>query len=486
MNYEWASISELRAALDAKKITPSELYTLCATRHERHHTKLNAVLELFDDLPQQNSTPHDGDNSRLSEIPGVLKDTICIKGRSMTCGSRMLEGYRAPYSATVTQRLEAAGARIIGRANCDEFAMGSSTETSAWGVTRNPWNSDRVPGGSSGGSAVAVAAGIVPWALGSETGGSVRQPAAWCGIVGSKPTYGLVSRYGLVAYASSLDQVGVLTRTVADNALVLSTIAGRETPIRDSTARERPVGYDLTAQLSGKIRPGLRIGVIDSALSAEGMSPEVQRLLEDALKQLQRLGAELVPVALPSMALGAATYFVLSRAEAASNLARFDGVRYPRRAEHTKGLEDLYTRSRTEGFGVEVQRRIMIGNYVLSRGHADAFYRKAVDAQALMRAECAELFSQVDLLFAPVVPTEAYAFGAVSINSIQLDLQDYFTCFANLVGIPAVSVPCGFTATHTMPIGFQLMGPHWSEASIFQTAYAYEQSTEWHTHHPAM
>ncbi len=483
MRYEWASISELRAALDAKKISFSELYALSVDRHRRYREKLNAILELFDGISQTHltSAPHP-----LADIPGIIKDNICVKGRSMTCGSRMLEGYRAPYSATVTQRLTAAGAPIIGRANCDEFAMGSSTETSAWGITRNPWDSTRTPGGSSGGSAVAVAAGIVPWALGSETGGSVRQPAAWCGIVGSKPTYGLVSRYGLVAYASSLDQIGVFTRTVADNALVLSTIAGRETPVRDSTARLLPTDYDITKELTGKIRPGLRIGVIRNALAAEGLSEEVRQLLEDAVVQLERLGARIIPVDLPSMGLGAATYFVISRAEAASNLARFDGVRYPRRASGAKGLEELYTRSRTEGFGLEVQRRILIGNYVLSRGHADAFYRKAVDAQALMRAESAALFAQVDLLFCPVVPREAYAFGTLSVDSIELDLQDYFTCFANLVGIPAISIPCGFTATARMPMGFQLMGPHWSEPVVFQTAHAYEQSTQWHTYHPEL
>jgi aspartyl-tRNA(Asn)/glutamyl-tRNA(Gln) amidotransferase subunit A len=479
---EWASIRELRVALADKKIMPSELIECCHARITQYDTQLGALLETFS-VPSSQAAQAAGP---LAHIPGVFKDTICIKDRLMTCASRMLEGYRAPYSATVTTRIERAGGIILGRANCDEFAMGSSTETSAWQTTRNPWDNASVPGGSSGGSAVAVAAGFVPWALGSETGGSVRQPAAWCGIVGSKPTYGLVSRYGVTAYASSLDQVGVCTRTVYDNALVLSVIAGRETPVRDSTARELPASYDLTQDLTGAVRPGLKIGVIEHALTAEGMSPEVVQLLESAIAELQKLGVEIVRVSLPSMELSAATYFVVSRAEAASNLARFDGVRYPRRAEGAQSLEALYTASRSEGFGDEVQRRIMIGNYVLSRGHADAFYRQGRAAQARMRAECDAVFQNVDLLFAPVVPTEAYQFGSLSVNSLQLDLQDYFTCFANLVGIPAVSVPCGLTATRKMPIGFQLMGPHWSEALIFQTAHAYEQATEWHTLHPPL
>lgn len=492
--YTRASIRELLQLLNTEQIAAADLLTHAQMRAAQYNPSLNAILELFDADSigkrveearegLKRSAP-DAIPDRLRAIPGVFKDTICMKDRSMTCASRMLEGYRAPYNATVATRIEQAGGAIIGRTNCDEFAMGSSTETSAWGITRNPWDTESVPGGSSGGSAVAVAAGIVPWALGSETGGSVRQPAAWCGIVGSKPTYGLVSRYGVTAYASSLDQVGVFTRTVYDNALVLSIIAGRETPARDSTARALPATYDLTQGLTGKLRPGLRIGVIDNALAADGVSSEVAQLLEAALAEYKRLGAEIVRVQLPSMALSAATYFVVSRAEAASNLARFDGVRYPRRASNVETLEELYTRSRSEGFGDEVQRRIMIGNYVLSHGHADAFYRQGRVAQSCMRAECDEVFKKVDLLFAPVAPTEAYKFGALSVNSIQLDLQDYFTCFANLVGIPALAVPCGLTATRKMPIGFQLMGPHWSEELLFQTAHAYECATEWHTLRP--
>lgn len=478
MNFAHLSLKELRQALAEKKISAHELITWSHNQVRTHDPHLGSVLELFDEQP--NSAPQQG---LLGGIPGIIKDNICVKDQIMSCGSRMLKNYRAPYDATAVAKLRAHGAYMLGRGNCDEFAMGSSNETSAYYPVRNPWDLSRVAGGSSGGPIAAVAAGFVSWALGSETGGSVRQPAAWCGIVGSKPTYGLVSRYGLTAYASSLDQIGVATRTVYDNALVLSLIAGREKPLRDSTAYEVPADYDLTRNLTGKLKPGLRIGILTQALAAQGISAETVKALESVAEELKKLGATLTSVELPSMELAAATYFVLSRAEAASNLARFDGIRYGHRSSHAKNLEETYTLSRSEGLGDEVQRRILIGNYVLSRGHADAFYQRAQNAQECMRAECADAFEKVDLILAPVTPAEAFKFGACSANSLQLDLQDYFTCFANLAGIPAVSFPCGFTATN-MPIGVQLMGPHFSENLIMQTAHAYEQATPWHTLHP--
>jgi aspartyl-tRNA(Asn)/glutamyl-tRNA(Gln) amidotransferase subunit A len=482
INPAHASVKELRAALAEKQLSREELVAWSHQAITKHDPYLGSVLELFDESSVLRGAPE----GFLQGIPGIVKDNICMRDRIMSCGSRMLKNYRAPYDATAVTKLRAQGGLMLGRGNCDEFAMGSSNETSSYYPVRNPWDPTRVAGGSSGGPIAAVAAGFVSWALGSETGGSVRQPAAWCGIVGSKPTYGLVSRYGLTAYASSLDQIGVATRTVYDNALILSLIAGREKPIgNDSTAHELPVGYSLTQQLTGKIQPGLRVGILVQALQAHGVSSEVTCALETVGEELKKLGATLTAIELPSMELAAATYFVISRAEAASNLARFDGIRYGHRSQQAKTLEETYTLSRSEGFGDEVQRRILIGNYVLSHGHADAFYQRAQNAQARMRADCAAAFEKVDLILAPVTPSEAFKLGACSTNSLQLDLQDYFTCFANLVGMPAVSFPCGFT-TSGMPIGVQLMGPHFSEALIMQTAYAYEQATPWHTMRPSL
>jgi aspartyl-tRNA(Asn)/glutamyl-tRNA(Gln) amidotransferase subunit A len=417
----------------------------------------------------------------LQGIPGLIKDNICQKGRITSCASKILQNFKATYDATAISRLKAAGAPLLGRANMDEFAMGSSTETSAYKKTKNPWNKERVPGGSSGGSIAAVAAGLVPWALGSETGGSVRQPAALCGIVGLKPTYGLISRYGLVAYASSLDQIGIATRTVYDNALILSIMAGND--VRDSSSLSLKQ-EDYTKQLTGKIKPGLKIGVIDNALHAEGIDPQVYKSIEQALDVLKKLGASIEYVSLPSMDYGAAIYFIVSRAEAASNLARFDGVRYGYRNKKAETLLDMYESTRQEGFGTEVKKRIIIGNYVLSVGHAGEFYNNAIKAQNIMRAEFNDIFKKVDLLVAPTSPIPAFKFGAFDDNKLQLDLQDYFTCPSNITGIPAISIPCGFSSDN-LPLGFQIMGPHQSESLLFQTAHAYEQNTSWHTMHPA-
>lgn len=478
-NLAFASIQEVSQALSHKKIASSELVDFYRARFAQYDKRLLSALEIFDtDSILQRSKP----GGSLSGIPGLMKDNICMKGRHLTCGSKILGDYRAPYDATVTERLTEAGALFIGRANLDEFAMGSSGETSAFQVTRNPWSLDHVPGGSSSGSIAAVAAGFVPWALGSETGGSVRQPAALCGIVGSKPTYGLVSRYGLVAYASSLDQIGVATRTVYDNALVLSAIAGHD-PRDGTTVTDKK--FDFTKDLTGSIKKGLKIGIIDNALSAKGMQPDVAAALEDALKELERLGAQLVHIKLPSMEYSAATYFIVSRAEAASNLARFDGVHYGARSAQAKSLEEVYTFSRAEGFGKEVQMRILMGNYVLSVGHADQYYNHAKKVQQYMRSEFLHAFQEVDLLFAPVSGSEAFRFNEFQHNALAMDLQDYFTCAANLTGIPAISVPCGFTK-NTLPIGFQLMGPDLSEGLILSTLYAYEQATAWHTMHPPL
>lgn len=480
-NLAFASIKDLVSLLDQKKISLEELLDFYLGRFTQYDAKIGSALEIFDPTTLKLRRVENLEG-KLRGIPGLIKDNICMEGRITSCASKMLANYRAPYDATAITKLSQEGALFIGRANMDEFAMGSSTETSAYQKTRNPWNLDRVPGGSSGGSIAAVAAGFVPWALGSETGGSVRQPATLCGIVGSKPTYGLVSRYGLVAYASSLDQIGVATRTVYDNALVLSVIAGHDS--QDATTTKTK-SFDFTSGLTGKLQQGLKIGVIENALYAQGNDPEIVQALEEALGQLEKLGAVIKRISLPAMEQSARTYFIISRAELASNLARFDGIRYGVRSKQATTLQEVYAKSRSEALGDEVKLRILMGNYVLSVGHADAYYNSAKKIQQYMRSEFAQAFADVDLLFSPVSPSEAFAFNAFKDNALQMDLQDFFTCAANLVGIPAVSVPCGFTK-NKMPIGFQLMGPAFSEKLIFESLYAYEQSTPWHTMHPEL
>lgn len=475
--FAFASIAQLHALLEKKELSRSELLHFFLRRFEAFDGDLGSALELFD---AQSITADAIQSGPLAGIPGLIKDNICQKGRVTSCGSKILEHYKAPYDATAIERLKKSGALLIGRANCDEFAMGSSTETSAFKKTKNPWDTARVPGGSSGGSAAAVAAGLIPWSLGSETGGSVRQPAAFCGIVGIKPTYGLVSRYGLVAYTSSVDQIGVLTRTVADNARVLSVIAGHDT--QDATSLKQQA-HDYTQSLTGSLRNGLRIGVVTNAVQAEGIDPEISAAIEQAIKQLELLGATIKHISLPTMDYSASVYFILSRAEAASNLARFDGVRYGLRREE-KSLADMYAHTRHDGFGKEVRKRILIGNYVLSAGHAAAFYDNAKKVQAGMRHEFMQAFKDVDLLVMPTHAIPAFKLGAFDLDPLQIDLQDYFTCAMNLTGIPAISIPCGFT-NNKLPIGFQLVGPHLSEALLYQTAHAYEQNTQWHTQYPA-
>lgn len=477
MNYAFASISELQHALKAKKISPAELLDIYIARFAIHDPQLNCALEIFE---RETVLEASNEHGPLYGIPGLIKDNIVQQDRALSCGSHILQGFTATYDATASTRLKQSGAALLGRANMDEFAMGSSGETSAFGPAKNPWDHSRVPGGSSSGSIAAVAAGLVPWALGSETGGSVRQPAAFCGIVGLKPTYGLISRYGLVNYTSSLDQIGIATRNVKDNATILSVIAGNDH--RDSSSL--PVKqHDYTQELTGKIKPGLRIGVVENALNVQGIDPEISQAIEQAITTMQKLGATIERVKLPTMDYSAAVYFIVSRAEAASNLARFDGVRYGLRAEPVKTLQEMYFKTRHDGFGAEVRSRIMIGNYVLSVGHADAYYKNAKAVQRMMRQEFMDTFKKVDALIMPTHPIPAFKFGAFNVDKLQMDLQDYFTCAANLTGVPALAVPCGFTKDN-LPIGFQFVGPHLSEALLYQTAHAYEQATEWHTKHP--
>lgn len=473
----FATINELRAKIEKKEISHEELLDFFLQRYAQYDGDLGSALEVFDKESILKTYKADG---VLGGVPGLVKDNISQEGRRLTCASKILENFQAMYDATTVSRLKKAGALIVGRANMDEFAMGSSNETSAYKKAKNPWDTTRVPGGSSGGSIAAVAAGLSPWALGSETGGSVRQPAAFCGIVGMKPTYGLVSRYGLVAYASSLDQIGVATRTVRDNAQVFSVVAGHDMKDSSSLYVEKK---DYTSRLTGALKDNMRIGIVDNALHAEGIDPEIVNAVEESIAVFEKLGAKVKRVTLPTMDFSAASYFILSRAEAASNLARFDGVRYGMRNKQADSLSDMYYKTRHDGFGQEVKSRILVGNYVLSAGHAGEFYANAKKVQRVIRREFVEKFKDVNMLMMPTHPVPAFKFGAYDVDKLQMDLQDYFTCPVNLAGIPAISVPCGFTKSK-LPIGMQLIGPHLSEGMLYQTAYAYEQNTPWHTMHP--
>ncbi len=473
----FATISELKQKLENNEITPKELVEFFAKRFEKYDGDLGTALEVFD---TESVVPEKVVHGPLGGIPGLMKDNIAQDGRVFSCASKILQNVTATYDATVSIRMKKAGALSMGRANMDEFAMGSSNETSAYKKVKNPWDTSRVPGGSSGGSAAAVAAGLVPWSLGTDTGGSVRQPAAFCGVVGLKPTYGLVSRYGIVAYASSLDQPGVITRNVYDNALVFSAIAGHD--MKDSSSL-RVGKKDYTQKLDGTIKEGLRIGIIEDAINADGMDPEIVSAVEQAVTVLEGLGANIKRIKMPTLDYSAAAYFIVSRAEAASNLARFDGVRYGMRNKDAQTLADMYSDTRHDGFGDEVKTRILVGNYVLSSGHSGEFYQHAKTVQRMIRREFVEAFKDVDVLVMPTHPMPAFKFGAFAVDKLQMDLQDYFTCPVNMAGIPAISLPCGFTKDN-LPIGFQMIGSHLSEGLLLQTAYAYEQQTEWHTKHP--
>lgn len=473
----FATIEELKQKLEKKEISKQELLDYFLERFKSHDKELNSAIEVFDSNSILELSKSKGN---LAGIPGLVKDNIAQKTRKLSCASKILSGFTSTYDATATERLKNSGALLIGRANLDEFAMGSSTETSAFGKTKNPWDFERVPGGSSGGSIAAVAAGLVPWSLGSETGGSVRQPAAFCGIVGLKPTYGLISRYGLVAYASSLDQIGIATRTVKDNAIVLSEIAGHDLKDSSSLSVERK---DYTKAIDGDLPSGLRIGVIDNALNAQGLDSEVQSAVESTISVFENLGAKVKRVSIPSLDYSAAAYFIISRAEAASNLARFDGVRYGFRDKNSKNLNDMYENTRHDGFGDDVRLRILVGNYVLSAGHSGQYYQSAKKVQRIMRKDFADIFKDVDVLISPVQSSPAFKFGAFDKDKLQMDLQDYFTCFVNLTGVPAISLPCGFSKNN-LPIGFQLIGPHLSEAMLYKVAHVYENATKWHTMHP--
>ena len=412
--------------------------------------------------------------SPLAGVPLALKDNLSTRGVETTCSSKILRGYKPPYSATVVERLDAAGSVFVGKANLDEFAMGSSTENSGLFTTHNPWDLSAVPGGSSGGSAAAVAAGEAVWALGSDTGGSIRQPAAFCGVVGLKPTYGRVSRYGLVAFASSLDQIGPLTRDVHDAALLMNVLSGHDPLDSTSVARDVP---DYTRSLTQDVK-GMKIGV-PREFFAQGVEPAIAAAVRAAIDLLVSQGAVAEEVSMPHAEYALPTYYILAPAEASSNLARYDGVRFGHRTARATSHIDLFEKTREEGFGPEVKQRIMIGTYALSAGYYDAFYRKAQQARTLIKRDFDQAFEKYDALIAPTAPTVAFPIGARSDDPLAMKLSDVLTIPANMAGIPALSLPCGFS--NGLPIGLQLMAPAFAEETLFRLAYAYEQATDWHT-----
>ena len=417
--------------------------------------------------------------SFLEGIPGGIKDNICTKGVKTTCASKILQNFVPPYSATVVNKLNAENAVILGKTNLDEFAMGGSTENSAYFPTRNPWNTECVPGGSSGGSAAAVAAGTAVWAIGSDTGGSIRQPASFCGVVGMKPTYGRVSRYGLVAYASSLDQIGPITKDVTDCAHILNIIAGHDD--MDSTCVNEAVP-DYTKALVEDVK-GLKIG-IPKEYFVDGMDPDVEKAIRDGIKKLEELGAEVVEISLPNTAHAISTYYLIAPAEAATNLERYDGVSYGERADGVD-IVDMMTNTRSQYFGEEVKRRIMIGNYALSAGYYDAYYLKALKVRRLVKEDYDKAFEKVDVIVCPTAPSPAYKIGEKIDNPLEMYLQDVCTVPLNLAGLPGISVPCGFSSKG-LPIGMQLIGKPLDEATLIRTAYTYEQSQDFHKSRAAL
>lgn len=476
------TVTELQTRLRARELSPREALDALAARIADADPTVHAYLST--DLEQARRAADAADVTLpLGGVPVAVKDVISVAGQPCGCASHILDGYVAPYDATCIARLRAAGAIPFGRLNMDEFAMGSSTENSSKGVTRNPWDTARVPGGSSGGSAASVAAHTAFASLGTDTGGSIRQPAALCGVVGLKPSYGRISRYGLVAFASSLDQVGPFTKTVEDSARLLGAMAGLDP--HDSTTLAETIP-DYAALLHGDVR-GLKLG-LPREYFIGGIDPQVEAAVRAAVDQYTKLGAEIVEVSLPHTEYAVAVYYIVATAEASANLARFDGVRYGHRARDTNGLLDFYGKTREEGFGAEVKRRIILGTYVLSSGYHDAYYLQAQKVRTLIRRDFEAAFQTVDALICPTSPVPAFKLGEHTQNPLAMYLQDIFTIAANLAGICGVSLPCGFATSDDgkdLPIGLQLLGSSFDEARLLQIAHAYEQSTDWHKRRPA-
>jgi aspartyl-tRNA(Asn)/glutamyl-tRNA(Gln) amidotransferase subunit A len=470
-------IAELEAMLDNRSCSSVELTQAYLKAIEIHNPRLNAVITVTTEtaLAQARAADERRSSGKLSALDGIPiahKDIFCTQGLKTSCGSRMLDNFIAPYDATVVEKLAAAGAVMLGKTNMDEFAMGSSNETSYYGPVHNPWDLERVPGGSSGGSAAVVAACLAPGATATDTGGSIRQPAAFCNLSGLKPTYGRVSRWGMIAFASSLDQAGTMTRNAEDSALMLQAMAGFDP--KDSTSADIAVP-DYRSSLANSIE-GLRIGIPKEHFSSE-LNPAVAEVVHCALSELEKLGAKLIEISLPTSHLSVPAYYVVAPAEASANLSRYDGVRYGHRCQSPQDLEDLYKRSRAEGFGAEVKRRIMIGTYALSAGYYDAYYVKAQQVRRLIRQDFERAFEQVDLIIGPTSPHAAFKLGAKK-DPVTMYLEDVFTIAVNLAGLPGMSVPAGMLAG--LPLGMQLIGPDFSEALLLNVAHLYQQITDWH------
>jgi aspartyl-tRNA(Asn)/glutamyl-tRNA(Gln) amidotransferase subunit A len=475
-------ISELRKLLDGKEVTVREVVESVYRRIDALENRIQAFVTLTREKALEMASRSQemidrGCSAPLLGIPMAIKDNMCTRGVKTTCSSKILSSFIPPYESTVTAKLKEQGYILIGKTNLDEFAMGSSTENSGFHTTKNPWDLQRIPGGSSGGSTAAVAADECIASLGSDTGGSIRQPASLCGVVGLKPTYGRVSRYGLVAFASSLDQIGPITKNVRDAAVILNVISGKDPS--DSTSASVPVP-DFTALLGRDIR-GIKIGV-PKEYFIEGIDNAVDRAVRDAMEQLESLGAVPVEVSLPHTEYAVATYYLLATSEASSNLARYDGVKYGLR-EQGKDLMEMYMNTRSKGFGDEVKRRIMLGTYALSSGYYDAYYKKAQQVRTLIKRDFEEAFKSVDVMVTPTSPTPAFKVGEKADDPLQMYLSDIFTISVNLAGIPGISLPCGFTP-EGLPIGMQIMGKHFDEETILNVAYAYEQTTAWHKRKP--
>ena len=476
---------QLHEMLMRKEVTSREVTGSVLKRIAQVEDRVHAYITRTPDLAMEQAALADsrlqkGNAGPLTGIPLAIKDLICTRGVRTTCGSHILENFIPTYDATVIEKLKDAGAVLVGKANMDEFAMGSSTENSFFGPTRNPWDLERIPGGSSGGSAAAVAADECIASLGSDTGGSIRQPASCCGVVGIKPTYGRVSRYGLVAFASSLDQIGPLSKDVRDAALLLQAICGRDN--RDSTSADVP-GPDFTKALIDNIR-GMVLGIPRECFR-EGLDPEVEAAIREAIRTLEKLGAKTVEVSLPHSEYALAVYYIIAPAEASSNLARYDGVKYGFRAKGNFDLMEMYKETRSPGFGAEVKRRIMLGTYALSAGYYEAYYRKAAQVRTLVRQDFEKTFNQCDVLLTPTSPTPAFKLGEKVDDPLQMYLSDIFTIPCNLAGLPGLSLPCGFNQ-QGLPIGLQILADHFHEEKLLRAAYAYEQNSEYHLRKPAL
>ena len=480
-----ASLKDLAAALAGKKISSAELATLFLERIGARNPQLNAFITVDREKSLAMARAADariarGEAGPLTGIPLAHKDIFCAEGWLTTCGSKMLSNFVSPYDATVIARFKAAGTVTLGKTNMDEFAMGSSNETSFYGPVKNPWDAAAVPGGSSGGSAAAVSARLAPAATGTDTGGSIRQPAALCGLTGLKPTYGVVSRWGMIAFASSLDQAGPMAKSASDCALLLNAMAGFDE--RDSTSLERPAedyARDLEQPLAG-----LRIG-LPREFFAEGLSADVAQAVEAAIAEYRRLGAVTVDISLPNMKLSVPAYYVIAPAEASSNLSRFDGVRYGWRAPQYGDLAEMYCKSRAQGFGAEVKRRILIGTYVLSHGYYDAYYLQAQRIRRLIAADFAGAFESCDLIMGPTSPTVAFDLGARAADPVQMYLSDIYTIAVNLAGLPGMSIPCGFGAGGR-PVGLQIIGNYFAEARMLNAAHQYQRASDWHARAPEL